>query len=252
MSVDAIKGMLRRGLRGLGWEVLRTKNANLEPQILKNILREAGVSIVLDVGANKGQFGDLVFGAGFRGTLISFEAVPSVHEVLMEHAKSRNPSWVIAPCSAIGSKRGRIEINIAGNSVSSSVLPMNNAHLVAAPQSKYVGKETVDLERLDELATRFLPSVGEVLLKVDTQGYELEVLKGAAGLLSRVSAMQLELSLTPLYDGAPTFTEMFSFVESIGYELFSLVPSFWDTRSGRLFQVDAFFIRANLRRDQHS
>lgn len=247
MSKDAIKGILRRGLRGLGLEVQRTKKANVEPQILKNILREAGVSIVLDVGANKGQFGDFVFERGFQGTLISFEAIPSVHKELMEHAKGRNSSWVIAPCAAIGGKRGRIEINIAGNSVSSSVLPMKDAHLVAAPESKYVCKETVALERLDELAARFLPSVGEVLLKVDTQGYELEVLKGATGLLPRVSAMQLELSLIPLYDGAPTFTEMFSFVESMGYELFNLVPVFWDARSGRLFQVDAFFTRANLR-----
>src|ERR1700730_15225813 len=121
MSLDAIKGMLRRGLRGLGWEVLRSKNANLEPQILKNILREAGVSIVLDVGANKGQFGDLVLGGCFRGTLISFEAVPSVHQALMEHAKGRNPSWVIAPCSAIGSKRGRVEIKVSGHSVTNTV-----------------------------------------------------------------------------------------------------------------------------------
>ncbi len=195
-------------------------------------------------GANAGQFGDRLFETGFRGMLLSFEAIPSVHAELVKHAKKRSPSWLVAPCAAIGRQRGQIEMNVAANSVSSSILPMNKSHLDAAPESRYVEKQTVNLERLDELASRYLAPAGDLFIKIDTQGYELEVLAGATGLLPRTAAMQLEISLVPLYEGAPTFTEMVSFVESNGFELFSIVPGFSDKQSGRLLQVDGFFVRA--------
>jgi hypothetical protein len=105
----------------------------------------------------------------------------------------------------------------------------------------------VHLETLDELASQFLPPEGPLFLKIDTQGYEMEVLKGSTKLLPRITALQLELSLSPLYDGAPTFTEMVSFVESEGYEMFGIVPGFKDPRIGRLLQLDGFFVRTASR-----
>ena len=123
---------------------------------------------------------------------------------------------------------------------------MRSMHLEAAPQSKYVKQQTVPVERLDELALQMLPSLGRLLIKVDTQGYEMEVLKGAEGLLQRTAAIQLELSLVPLYEGAPKFVDMIAYVESKGFELFSLVSGFSDRRIGRLLQVDGFFVRPEL------
>jgi hypothetical protein len=81
------------------------------------------------------------------------------------------------------------------------------------------------------------------MIKIDTQGYELQVLKGASGLLHRVVAMQLELSLVALYEGAPTFSEMLSYMQSIGFEIFNIVPVFRDSRTGRVLQVDGYFVR---------
>jgi FkbM family methyltransferase len=245
MSVGTLKASLQRVVRSLGWEVGRAKNAVVESAVLKNVLHATGASIVLDVGANVGQFGDLVFQGGYGGVLVSFEAIPTVHAQLVEYAKRRNPLWVVAPCAALGSSRGQIEINVAGNSVSSSLLPMTDAHLEAEPLSRYVGKQLTDVVRLDELAPTLVPDTGAILIKVDTQGYEMEVLKGSTGLLSRTVALQLELSLVPMYHGAPTFVEMVSFAEASGYELFSIVPGFRDGRSGRLLQVDGFFVRKN-------
>jgi hypothetical protein len=72
----------------------------------------------------------------------------------------------------------------------------------------------------------------------------MEVLKGASGLLARTVALQLELSLVRLYDGAPTFTEMIAFAEVNGFELFGLIPGFREKGTGRLLQVDGFFVRA--------
>jgi FkbM family methyltransferase len=220
VSKLAIKIFVQRMLRRLGWELQRFERANVEQQVLTRVLRLTGADVVLDVGANTGQYGDLLFETGFQGTLISFEAIPSVHQQLSEHAKGKRRSWLVAPCAALGSKRGQININVSANSVSSSVLPMLAAHLDVAPHSRYVGKQWINVERL-------------------------EVLKGATGLLQRVAAVQLELSLTPLYEGGPTFLAMVAFMASAGFELFGIVPEFTDERSGRLLQVDGFFVRCN-------
>lgn len=231
-------------LRRLGWEVQRFKRANVEQQVLQRVLRFTGADVVLDVGANVGQYGDLLFETGFAGTLISFEAIPAVHERLAKHAKSKGRSWLVARCAALGSKRGQIDINVSANSVSSSVLPMLAAHIDVAPQSRYVDRQTINVETLDDLEPEIVPPAGRLLLKVDTQGYEMEVLKGATRLLRRVAAVQLELSLTPLYEGGPTFVDMVAFMATAGFELFGVVPEFTDERNGRLLQVDGFFVRS--------
>lgn len=246
MSILSIKIFIQRILRKLGLEVQRFENAHVEHQVLKQVLRWTGAQIVLDVGANVGQYGDLVFDTGFTGSVISFEAIPAVHQKLSAHAERKSRRWTVAPCAALGSRGGQIAINVSANFVSSSVLAMRAAHLEAAPESRYVQQQTVTLQRLDELARELLPPGGQLLLKVDTQGYEMEVLKGASGLFPRTVAIQLELSLLPLYENAPTFMELITFVQSSGFELFSIVPGFRDPRSGRLLQADGFFVRAGL------
>jgi hypothetical protein len=99
------------------------------------------------------------------------------------------------------------------------------------------------MERLDVVAPALLPKSGELFLKIDTQGYEHEVLMGASGILDRTAAIQVELSLIGLYRGAPTFTEMVGYIEGLGYEIFSIVPGFKDLKTGQLLQVEGFFVR---------
>lgn len=244
MSIPGFRNLVQRACRRFGWEVQRVENANTERQILRRVLELTGADVALDVGANTGQFGDLLLEVGFKGTLISFEAIPEVHAQLVRHAQRRSSSWRVAPCAALGSERGQLELNIAANSVSSSVLPMRQIHVDSAPGSHYVSRRTVSVERLDELAAGFILPSANVFIKVDTQGYELEVLKGATGLWSRTSALQLELSLVPLYDQAPTLAGMITYMASMGFDLFGMVPGFRDRRSGRTLQMDGFFVRA--------
>jgi FkbM family methyltransferase len=223
--------------------VQRVENTNSEAQVLKKLLKVTGADVVLDVGANVGQFGDLLWHLGFQGKLISFEAIPEVHAQLVKYATGRNRSWLVAPCAALGSRCGEIEMNISANSVSSSVLSMRQTHLESAPQSRYIRKQIVEIKRLDELSARYISPGSKLFLKVDTQGYELEVLKGATGLWAQTVGLQLELSLVPLYDQAPTIVEMIEFMASTGFELFGFVPGFRDQHSGRMLQIDGFFVR---------
>jgi len=88
-----------------------------------------------------------------------------------------------------------------------------------------------------------MPARGTVFLKIDVQGFEIEVLQGATTLLPRLCAIQLELSLVPLYQGAPVMTEVIRYLDERGFELFQLQPGFRDERDGRLLQADGYFVR---------
>jgi len=237
----SMKARIRHILRSCGWELRRLQHANVEEEVIKSLLRATQPVAVLDVGANVGQYAHLVRDTGYKGRIVSFEALPQVHAQLLEKAKE-DPAWIVAPCGALGSRAGSLEINISANTVSSSLLPMRRTHMEAAPDSVYVGKATVDLRRLDELAPALLPDTGALFVKIDTQGYEKEVLEGATALLPRTTAIQVELSLVPLYEGAPTLNEMIGLLEHLGYDLFGIVPGFKNQETGRLLQVDGFFI----------
>ncbi|MDP3323303.1 MAG: FkbM family methyltransferase [Hydrogenophaga sp.] len=200
------------------------------------------IDTILDVGANDGGYGKRLRQGGYTGSILSFEPLSSAHAKLV-HASRGDVAWEIAPRMAIGSSIGEVEINIAGNSTSSSILSMQSLHETVAPQSRYVGTETVTLTRLDAVAHPFIEQSKNLLLKIDTQGYELPVLEGAEAILKRVRGIQLEMSLVPLYEGQMLYKETIDWLEAKGFELWSVMPGFVDQTSGRMLQMDGVFFR---------
>jgi FkbM family methyltransferase len=238
----SLRGFVQELFQRFGWDVRRTGYSSSEEVLLARFLSIACPTEVFDVGANIGQYGLSLRKCGFAGRIVSFEAIPSVHARLMAVA-ARDQDWIVAPCCALGRAPGEIQINLARNSVSSSLLPMLDVHLNAAPDSQYIARETVRLERLDDVARPFLPNDAKLLLKVDTQGYEEEVLAGADLVLEKASALQLELSVAPLYQGAPSLRRMLEVCEGLGFQLYGLIPGFYEEKSGRLLQMDGLFLR---------
>jgi FkbM family methyltransferase len=155
---------------------------------------------------------------------------------------------------ALGAKTGEIEINIAANSYSSSILPMLDSHLAAAPSSAYVQKEKVPLRLLDHALADLHPDLLEatsaptrcIFLKLDVQGYESQVLAGATQLLHHTLAVQLEMSLLPLYEGEALMPQMHAVMTAKGFDLWDLEPSFRDPRTGRFLQLDGIFTRSSF------
>lgn len=82
-----------------------------------------------------------------------------------------------------------------------------------------------------------------ILLKIDTQGYEEQVLKGANEIISKIKGIHLELSIVPLYEGQMLFEEMLNKLKEMGFALYHLSPGFQDSRTGRLLQVNGTFFR---------
>ena len=206
------------------------------------MLQANDVDLVLDVGANDGGYARSMRDAGFEGRILSFEPLQAPHDLLVA-AAAHDDSWEIAPRMALGATDGQAEINVAGNSVSSSILDMLEQHRTAAPESVYIGLETTPLRRLDSVRHPYIDSSGWPFLKIDTQGYEEHVLNGASGLLSRIRGIQIELSLHPLYQGQLLWRELIAEIEATGFELWSMIPGFFDPATGRMLQCDGVFFR---------
>lgn len=207
-------------------------------------LKTHQVNVVLDVGANSGQFGTGLRRADFRGRIISFEPLSEPFSQLAREA-SKDPLWDCRQC-ALGDIDGEIEMNVAANGgESSSVLPMLKTHQDAFPSASYVGTELVPIRRLDSVTPRFLQSPTDIaFVKIDVQGFEKQVLAGSQSTLNECCVgMQLELSFAPLYEGGLLIREALDLVYSLGFTLTGLLPCVTDTRNGRMLQADGIFFR---------
>lgn len=232
-----VHGVLRR----FGYRLIPIALGS-EDEGLRALLETQGIDLILDVGANTGQFASHVFGLGYAGRVVSFEPQSSAHATLL--AKSRgNPRWEVAPRCCLGDHEGEVEIHLSRNSISSSVLPIADAHTAISPEAGYVGVEQVPLHRLDPLVRDALDASRAALLKIDVQGYERQVLDGAPETLARVRGLQVEMSLRPVYEGQMLFLPMLGWLEQLGFEAARFTPAFIDPATGRWLQVDGLFFR---------
>lgn len=239
--------LARSVVNRVGYDVARVREINPEGARLVGLLERLGVECALDVGANSGQTGRYMRRIGYKGTLISFEPVRSAHSLLVAEAKG-DPDWIVAPRCAIGAKSGTIELNVSSSSESSSVIPLTSELLDAVTSARYVERERVDLSTLDDAALRYVKG-RRTYLKVDTQGYEGEVLTGATELLHLCLCVKLEVSFEDLYAGQPLFREIWRMMEDRGFALWDLESGLRGTDS-KLLQADAVFVRRSTEAKQ--
>lgn len=200
-----------------------------------------GAGTMLDVGANIGQFGARMIRAGWSGPILSFEPLADAHAALVAEAAC-HARWEVAPPMAIGAAPGTVEINVSGNLLSSSILPMLARHSDAAPESAYVRTETVKVQPL-AAAIAARPRDERYFLKIDVQGFEAEVLRGAAPILPRCPLLHIEMSLTPLYEGESLLCGLVGDLAALGYRCVGLHPGFHDPDSREMLQADGIFLR---------
>ena len=237
-----LKSILRRALASSGYRLERIVASNDHATQVALSLKRFAIDIVLDVGANQGQFARDLRAAGYQGRIVSFEPLPDAHAALSAHAQ-KDPKWVVHPQTAIGDFDGTIAINVAGNSVSSSVLPMLDAHSQAARDSVYVSTLQVPITRLDTLSPSYVRQGDRVFMKIDTQGFERQVLDGALQTLRQAWGVHCEMSIVELYEGQQLWKEMLLRLEGDGFGLWSIQEGFTDERDGRSLQFDATLFR---------
>ena len=141
----------------------------------------------------------------------------------------------------LSDEEGTSKIHVSANSVSSSLLPMLTRHSDNAPTSKFIADEQIDIRRLDGLSEAKAWGHRKVWMKIDVQGLEHRVIAGASGFLAQVDAIQMELSLTPLYEGQLTLIPMLALMRDNGFDLVGFEPGFDDKVTGEYLQVDGIF-----------
>ncbi|WP_254565184.1 FkbM family methyltransferase [Oscillatoria sp. HE19RPO] len=238
MIKKKIRNFLRNKIRV---EIKKFNLVNSEFARLQYFFHQNNIDLVLDVGASTGGYGCLLRELGFTGRIVSFEPLSDSYSKLKKLSEL-DSLWEVAPRTAIGNMNGDIKINIASNSSSSSVLNMLDSHVNAAPGSKYYESEIVQVTKLDTIAPDYFQSSQSILLKIDVQGYEKPVLEGAEKILEKIKAIQVELSLLPLYQDQILWIEMIQYLENLGYQLYNFRPVLIDS-SGKLLQVDGLFIK---------
>jgi len=240
-----LASLVQNALRRLGYELhAYPPPVAVEPDDRRRarLLESRGITLLLDVGANAGQFAEKARATGFSGRIVSFEPLSGAYAELSERSAG-DPDWE-ARRTALGDRDGRVEMNVAGNVTSSSLLPMGARHLESAPQSAYVGTETVSTARLERIWNELARPDDRVWLKLDVQGYELHALSGAAPVLDRIDVVQTEMALQHLYEGDASWLELVGWLEERGFRLAGLEAGFEDPETGELLQADGIFVRA--------
>ena len=234
---NAVRGAIRRG----GFDVVRY-DASLSPESRRiRLIEKQGVDVVLDVGAKTRPFAQALRSSGYAGRIVSFEPQSAAYAVL-EAACGADPAREVggspwAPsrarptCTSQETRRAR----------HSSTWP---ASMSPRPRVAVHGHGARARAHPRLAPAELRPPNDRVYLKLDVQGFELDALRGAEETLSQTSVVESELSLAPLYHGAPDLMEIVNHLADRGFNLLTLEPVFVDPHDGRLLQVDGLFARS--------
>jgi FkbM family methyltransferase len=203
------------------------------------VLDKLSINCVFDVGANAGDYGNLLRAIGYKGWIVSFEPVQATFSKLAQRAAAR-PPWKVYQL-ALGSTNGQAEINLGQSDYLTSFLTPTEP-----TKNKAIGRETVEVRRLDSIFEDCMAGIDakRLYLKMDTQGFDLEVLRGSDGVLDQFVGAQTELSFVPLYEGMPGHLEALKEFESRGFSVVDFVPVTRVAGGLLMMEMDSILARA--------
>jgi FkbM family methyltransferase len=207
---------------------------------LREIFSHFKIDTVIDVGANRGQYARFLRDeVGFTGMIESFEPVPELVRVLQAQA-ALDPQWAVHPL-ALGANAGSLALNIMDDPVYSSF------RTPVPDQDKKHSRNTItntELVRVSTLDLEFPPSrdLQHTYLKLDTQGFDLEALRGGERVVSEIPALQTEVSFKPLYQEMPDYRQSIAAFEKYGFAVadFFLVTTYNRVRA---MEFDCIMVR---------
>ena len=235
-----MKKLINGLLRPTGYQIKPIKFLDLEIKRRLKIVNHFNINVLFDVGANTGQYAGEMRAFGYQGKIISFEPLLKTFEKLKANASS-DSNWTVNNF-ALGSEDTQGVINVAGNTDSSSILNMMPEHVKTAPETQYVGQQEITIKKLDSIFSDYCKKGDRVMVKLDTQGYEESILKGAIKSLPEIIIIQLEMSLVPLYENEMLYLDMINNLKSKGFSLYSIENGFANSKTGKLLQVDGIFV----------
>lgn len=234
--IKVINGLFNR----IGIDLKRYPSIDLRRRIL--LLNEFKINCVLDVGANFGQYGEELRKIGYKGKIHSYEPLSFAFNKLKKNS-SKDKNWEINNF-ALGADNEKRNINISKNYFSSSFFNQKTELITQATNSEFFTTEEVEIKTIDSIFTKIYNENLNYYLKIDTQGFEMEVLKGAEKSLDKITGVQLEMSLNPSYEQVVIFDEIYDFMKQKGFKLYSIENGFYNPKTGQLNEIEGIFFRA--------
>ncbi len=227
---------LRSLVRALGYDI-RKIDAHFQKRPI-DFIRSRNIDVVIDIGANVGQYATRLRRDGYTGWIVSAEPVRAAYDALATRAAA-DPRWKTLNF-AFGEEEGVAQINISEASVFSSFRSQLPEAAAFNPESRVIRRETIRIARLDEVFAEF--PKGRAFLKIDTQGYEQQVLMGASNCISEFLGVQMELPIIHLYEGTWRFHEAIAYMDELGFEISNIAPVNYDHADPMsLLEVDCIF-----------
>lgn len=247
VSADAwMVGGGRRSTRAPaeGWGLRKAAASSLCARHVADFLANYEVNCVFDVGANRGQYGRQLRESGYRGRIVSFEPVPDALARLRKAAE-RDPDWWVRPV-ALGRSESVQSMHLGWKTMNSLLEPS------AYGQQRYkrfadTRTTQVQVRRLDKVMDEALHGIANPrpFLKMDTQGFDMEVFAGAGERLDEYVGMQSEVAALQLYEGSPHMTEALAAYEEAGFGVTGLYPVTREETTGRVVEFDCVLARVS-------
>jgi FkbM family methyltransferase len=240
----ALKRLIQKATRVVGLHLGRYPPVDSLAYHLKTVFRELEIDCVLDVGAHEGEFAASLRDLDYTGQILSFEPVRASFD-LLTRARGWDRSWR-GYNVALGAEDGELEMNIYQGSVFNSFLkPTENGPARFRADTRALRVEKVPVRRLESVIDEVLTERPDarLFLKIDTQGYDLQVVRGAGRRLDAIRALQTELAARSTYVGMPTLPEALGELTGLGFELTGMFPVARELDHLRLIELDCVMCR---------
>ena len=237
---------IRDVLRRYDLEVSRFSASTLLGKVSK-LIQQQDIDCTVDIGANIGQFAEGLQATGYRKTIVSFEPSAALFPILQKKSRASANPWLVYQLG-LGSRDEERSLNIMKEESLNSLYKPNQVGRESCPMQLLDRQEIVAIRRLDTLCDSIQPiaNARNIFLKVDTQGNDLEVFRGASGCYSKLRMLLMELSVIPIYDGIPDWKDTVEEVEDAGFVLAGMFPVN-HTATGEVIEFDGLFVCGNRR-----
>jgi FkbM family methyltransferase len=244
-----ITKLLKKGFKYFGYDLVRLNGGlgygTLENELLK-IIKEINVDLILDIGANKGQFGAMMYDYGYSNKMLSFEPLSEMYKLLTD-CSGAFEKWHIYERCCIGDSETTTNINVSNMVGNSSIMPIKStkynvqqSHYIASEEVKQITLETLNHDAL-------IKASKNIFIKMDVQGFEHIILSKLKDINYKVAGFYIELSLVNLYEGQEDYLYICKQLKDLGYDLVYIVPE--SIRNGRMIQFNGVFLHNSLSYD---
>ncbi len=235
-----MRNLIKKVLSFAGLKISRITRCETDTEFLVRVCGAAQVDCILDIGANVGQTGIELRSRGYTGRIVSFEPQIDVFRSLQRTA-AEDSLWECRN-EGLGAQDQTIEMELSAFSPSSSMLKMESKHVELWPMSSPIGRALVPVRTLDGLADELNLSRASICMKLDVQGFESSVLKGAAGVLKETKVVFVELLFADLYEGQSRYFDVIKILEDSGLRFIGLFGVFRDIKNGSFVCADGLFV----------